>query len=110
MQGHYSRGKRGTSTSHGVAQTEKEGDSRAGCAVAVQEDTVVPGNGSIGHRHEDSEGDGATETTRTVSEGSPPMGRRQGRRGRCASCRPTSRMALCRPTKSAAARCDPGAK
>ena len=66
--------KRSTSATGSESPATKEGNSRDDCAMVGQENTVVSGNSSIGHRDEDSEGDGAAKTTRTIPERSPHLG------------------------------------
>ena len=111
MQSHHNRRQRGHGNTFLMScATAKEGDSRIRSAVAGQEGPALPGCGSIRPRSTRPEAVHSTEAARGISEGSPLMGRGQGRRRRCASGRTTSRMALCGPTQSTAARCKAGIK
>jgi hypothetical protein len=74
MQGPHSRGQRGAPTSHGVAQTEEEGDSRIRAAMAGQESPALPGSGSIRSRSTRPEAVRTTAAARSISEESPHMG------------------------------------
>src|SRR5271157_3657602 len=108
MQGPHIRGQRDAPTSHGVAQTEKEKDSRIRAVMAGQESTAFPGSGSIRSRSTRPEAVCTTEAARGISEESPLMGCGQGRRRGRARRRTASRMAIRGPAESTAARCKAG--
>jgi hypothetical protein len=92
-----------------VSLRQKKKEIRAFCAVmAGQESLAFPGSGSIRSRSTRPEAVCTTEAARGISEESPLMGGGQGRRRRCARRSTTSRMAICRPAESAAARCKAG--
>ena len=86
----------------------EEGDSRIRSVMAGQESPAFPGSGSIRSRSTRPEAVCTTEAARGISEESPLMGCGQGRRRRRAGRRTTSRMALCGPAESTAARCKAG--
>ena len=91
-----------------VLRQQKEGDSRIRSVMAGQESFAFPGSGSICSRSTRTEAVCTTEAARGISEESPLMGRGQGRRRGRTRRRTTSRMAICGPAESTAARCKAG--
>ena len=93
-----------------VSAATKEGDSCIRSVMAGQEGPALPGGGAIRSRSARSEADHSTAAERSISEEPPHLGSGQGQRGRCAGGRTASRMAICRSTQSAAARCKAGSE